>query len=49
MASLANFISQPSIIKDLGYSAAEAQLLTIPPYVRFSLLVRDLGRPLTCL
>lgn len=25
---------QPSIIKDLGYSAAEAQLLTIPPYVR---------------
>jgi hypothetical protein len=27
--------SQPSIIKDLGFSAAEAQLLTIPPYVRF--------------
>lgn len=27
---------QPSIIKDLGYSAARAQLLTIPPYVRSS-------------
>jgi len=30
----ANNIHKPSIIKDLGYSAAEAQLLTIPPYVR---------------
>lgn len=29
---------KPSIIKDLGYSAAEAQLLTIPPYVRLSLI-----------
>jgi nitrate/nitrite transporter NarK len=34
----ANTILQPSIIKDLGYSAAEAQLLTIPPYALATIL-----------
>jgi len=30
--------SQPSIIKNLGYSAANAQLLTIPPYALATML-----------
>jgi nitrate/nitrite transporter NarK len=34
----ANTVLQPSIIKDLGYSAAEAQLLTIPPYALATIL-----------